>query len=289
MNFNDLLMKTISLPSLIILSAVFILSCKQSQSPDLNEGKKTEIPSTDDDILKKLSNDQLIMAVLYHQVSAEMKAVAYQTFALAKFSLDEDLKDKSVNRERAVIVDIDETLLDNSPFEAKCILDTIMYPLGWSEWCSLSSAIPIPGAIEFLNYAVANGVDIFYITNRKEETKAATIENLKKYNFPSLEETHLFFRTEENSKETRRKKVAEKFHISLLIGDNLADFSFVFEGLSTEKRSKMVEKYKKEFGRRFIILPNAMYGDWEGALYNHNYKQSAEAKAELRRKNLQGF
>jgi hypothetical protein len=65
--------------------------------------------------------------------------------------LERDLRDDKVNSPRAIIVDIDETLLDNSPHSAKCIENQTSYPDYWEEWCELAIAKPLPGAVEFLN------------------------------------------------------------------------------------------------------------------------------------------
>ena len=85
------------------------------------------------------SNDHLIMAVLYQQKSAEYKALCYQAFNFAKFKLDQSSKAMGMMKQRAIIVDIDETVLDNSPYEAKCILDAINYPAFWDEWVMKAS------------------------------------------------------------------------------------------------------------------------------------------------------
>tara|TARA_B110000305_G_C19045881_1_gene450417 strand:- start:139 stop:369 length:231 start_codon:yes stop_codon:yes gene_type:complete len=49
----------------------------------------------------------------------------------------------------------------------------------------------------------------------------------------------------------------------MLIGDNLSNFSNVFEGNSVKERNDFLATLKNKFGREFIILPNPMYGDWE--------------------------
>jgi 5'-nucleotidase (lipoprotein e(P4) family) len=71
------------------------------------------------------NNDHLINAVLYHQTSPEYKALCCQSFYLGKIMLDNDLADSSVTKPRAVVVDIDETILDNSNYEAKCIIENM--------------------------------------------------------------------------------------------------------------------------------------------------------------------
>jgi predicted secreted acid phosphatase len=49
-----------------------------------------------------------------------------------------------------------------------------------------------------------------------------------------------------------------------------------------------VDKTRELFGRKFIVLPNAMYGDWESAIYEYKNLPEAEKKAK-RNQALQGF
>ena len=89
---------------------------------------------------------------------------------------DNELRMARLTKKMAIVVDIDETVLDNSPFEAKSIIENTDYPVYWDEWCQKEEARPIAGAVEFLNYAKSKGADVFYITNRKEHLKDVTIK-----------------------------------------------------------------------------------------------------------------
>jgi predicted secreted acid phosphatase len=75
----------------------------------------------------------------------------------------------------------------------------------------------------------------------------------------------------------------------LLIGDNLSDFDKLFDDQAMERRSAVVDSLKLEFGKRFIILPNPMYGDWLQAIYNYDNKLTPEQKQEINYKMLKGF
>ncbi len=234
-------------------------------------------------------SEQAVMATLFQQHAAEFRALSYQAFNLARLMLERDLRDQSVNSPRAIIVDIDETLLDNSPHSAKCIENQTSYPAYWDEWCELGIAKPLPGALEFLQLARNYGVSIYYITNRREHLKEATMRNMRELGFPMIEDRYMIFRTDEAGKEKRRMAVARNHHITMLIGDNLNDFSDVFEHKSVEDRARVTDSLRHEFGRRFIVLPNAMYGEWEGALYDYNFAISDSAKMALRRQWLESF
>jgi 5'-nucleotidase (lipoprotein e(P4) family) len=236
------------------------------------------------------ANEHLTMAVLYQQKSAEAKALDFQAYNYAKASLDEKLKDKKLKKKKkAVVVDIDETVLDNSPFEARCIIEGSVYPKYWKEWIELGKAKAIPGAVAFLNYANSKGVETFYISNRKSEFRDITLKNLKEEGFPNVDTTHLMLKNKENSKEDRRQKLAVTHEILLLIGDNMADFSPLFDNATTGVRNSTTESLKNQFGKKYIVLPNAQYGDWESALYEYNFKLTEKEKFEIRRKNLVSF
>lgn len=244
-------------------------------------------PSNEDPELT--SSDYLTMAVLYQQTAAEYRALCYQAFNVAKYQLDQNLKIMGLQKQQAIVLDIDETVLDNSPHEAKCILNNTLYPAYWEEWMNASNAKAIPGVMDFLKYAKSKSIEIYYITNRREKYRAQTLKNLKELGFPNAQDKYLMLKTDESSKKGRRDKVSKTNKIIMLIGDNLNDFSEVFEKKSVTERFQLTDEMKTEFGKHFIVLPNAMYGEWEGALYDYDYSQTPSQKNDLRLKNLEDF
>jgi len=272
-------MKKVFIVILGLITISIIISCSNSNA--FNSSPDPE-PSVN-------SNDHLTMAVLYQQTAAEYRALCYQAFNFAKYKLDQSSKAMGMMKQRAIIVDIDETVLNNSPYEAKCILDAVNYPASWDEWVIKASAKPVPGALEFLQNAAAQGVNIFYISNRKEKLREATLKNLVSIGFPDADNDHLLLQMDESSKKARREKIAGNQWIVLLIGDNLNDFSEVFEKKLIPERFEMTDSLKNEFGNRFIVLPNAMYGDWEGAVFNYKYPDNPADKSELMKKALIKF
>lgn len=238
--------------------------------------------------IKFTDNTHGEMSTLWFQVSAEARAQFYQSYNLAKLRLDEYLAKPRKGKTPAVVTDVDETVLDNSPYQAWTILKRRSYPAGWTEWVNKAEAKPLPGALEFFQYAASKGVTVFYVTNRNMEERSGTVENLKKFKFPFADTIHVIVRTEESSKQNRRNAIAEQYDIVLLCGDNLNDLS-EFGKMFNELRSTKVDEMKNEFGSRFIMLPNPMYGDWEGATYDYNYSISDSAKAAKRKAILKGF
>jgi len=241
--------------------------------------------------------DYQIGAVLYQQKAAEYRALAYQAFNIARSQLDSDLDKKNVKKlpkderkkSRAVVVDIDETVLDNSPANANQAKNNLPFNVrDWYAWGEMRKAKAVPGAVDFLNYAVSKGVKVFFISNRDEVQKQATIDNLKKLGFNDVSADNVWLRQSpaESTKEPRRLNVAAKYRIVLLMGDNLDDFSNVFERKSVMDRFAEADKARDLWGKRFIVLPNAMYGTWENAIYNYE-RLSETQKAERRSSSLE--
>jgi 5'-nucleotidase (lipoprotein e(P4) family) len=233
-------------------------------------------------------------AVLWQQTSGERRALSYQAFSLAHLMLDRDLRMNRRNRKpRAIIVDLDETILDNSRAEGMYLKNRVNYnQKDWTEWINRAEATAVPGAVEFLRYAASRRVAVFYITNRNDVQKAGTAANLKRLGFPNVSDLTLLVQTDpkNSSKEPRRQSVGAKYRIVLLMGDDLNDFSDVFEISKTiDDRAAAADRYRDEFGRRFIMLPNPMYGDWESAIYGYNFKLTEAEKAEKRRSVLKSY
>jgi 5'-nucleotidase (lipoprotein e(P4) family) len=230
-------------------------------------------------------NEYQTGAVIWQQSSGEARALQFQAFALARLMLDKDLRTRSNSKlKRAVVVDVDETVLDNSRFQAGLVVHREAFTSpAWIAWCNSAKAVAIPGAVEFLQYATSRGVRVFYVTNRGPAEKTGTVANLKQVGFPEVGDETVVVRTDVSSKEPRRQKISERYRIVLLCGDNLADFSNVFEGKPTEERNAAVDAARQKFGTQFIVLPNPTYGDWENAVYGYDSRLSDPEKAARRK------
>jgi len=259
---------------LIITLLALVWSCQQIEQP------------------QRHTND-LLNAVLWMQRSAEYKALCTQNYHLAKTMLDMALKDKNwtaaleqtnnfKNLHPAVILDVDETVLDNLPLEAQLIQSDKQYNDSlWNAWCDLREAKPIAGALDFCTYAESRGVTVFYVTNRKDPLKEVTRDNLEKVGFPLDDAIEtVLTRSKSSDKGERRSQISGNYRILLLIGDNNGDFASGFTGASETVRDSLVSEYDKYWGTKWIVLPNPVYGDWEGALYNYDYSLSDIQKLE---------
>ena len=234
-------------------------------------------------------NEQSVLAVLWVQTSAEFRALCYQSFNLAKMNLDAFLASYSGSKKVAISVDVDETLIDNSVYEAFLIGNDFGYSSKtWGPWQSSGLATPYPGSIEFLNYAQLRGVEIFYITNIKIKHYEPASKKLKAMGYPFIDKEHLLFRTDTSDKQPRRDMVEKDYVMALLMGDNLNDFLSVFRKKPVDVRSAEVDKVKEAWGNKFILVPNPMYGDWEGAVYSGNGGASPAKKDQMRKDHLRG-
>ena len=285
MHFRTMRTASALLPLLLMMACVTTQAGKPDMTAEVSVASTTA-PAVQvaADSHREL-NQQMVLATWWFQRSAEARALYLQAYTMARMALERDLSLKIAGK-RAVILDIDETVLDNSPFQARCIQDGTAYPTGWAEWCREARALALPGVKQFLDWADSSGVDIYYISNRKQALLDETIQNLKDVGLPQASAEHVLLRTEGNSKVARRELVARDHRVAVLLGDNLADFSGDFDARSSEERQAAVDAHASEFGTRFIMLPNPMYGDWEGALYNHDWSLDDSTKMERRVQSL---
>lgn len=254
----------------VILATSLIISC--------NSGNRNK-PGRD--------FEKLITASSWYQHSAEMNALYYQGFNIARERVETELQKPGNGKPLAVVVDIDETMLDNSPYETELIKNGESKD-GWHKWTEKASARALPGALDFAKFAEGKQVAVFYVTNRDSSERESTLRNLAKLGFPYADQEHLLTRGDTSfangnvsSKAGRRAKVASTHNIILLIGDNLNDFSEIFENRKTNMGKDAVAENAALFGKRYIILPNPMYGAWEKPLFDYQDKLSEREKTQL--------
>lgn len=226
---------------------------------------------------------QKLIPTLWVQTSQEWGALCRQTYRLALRALDEALRDEHWSAiaghghvhaalPPAVILDIDETVLDNSPGQARQVRAGAAFDVKlWDEWVGEANADPIPGAVDFCRSAAARGVTVFYVSNREAYHEAATRSNLTRHGFPlEAAEDVVLLRGEQagwgGDKSSRRAHVAARYRVLLLVGDDLSDF---LEGVRARlaRREALAAPYSEYWGLKWFLLPNPSYGSWEEALY----------------------
>jgi 5'-nucleotidase (lipoprotein e(P4) family) len=254
--------------------------------------------------------DDNLNAVLWVQTSAEYGATTRTIYRAAADQLDAALKEKNwdalVPGERrnaptglppAVVMDVDETVLDNSPYQARLVRDDLEYDeVTWAQWVAEKKARPVPGVVDFAKLAVAKGITILYLSNRAEHLKDATLANLRSAGLPVKDDSVFlglgtFVKDcEQNGSEKncRRRLAGQRYRVLMQFGDQLGDFAEIVAN-TREGRAGLVDEYGDWFGERWWMLPNPTYGSWEPALFNNAWDQPRDARrtAKLRALDLE--
>jgi len=248
----------------------------------------------------------LLLATLWTQRSVEYKANALTVFALARIRLDEALVDRSWTAAPAeqtgdyqtlppaVVLDIDETLLDNSKYQVWMMKnDKTFSTKTWNEFCAAQISTAVPGALEFVKYADSKNVKIFYITNRAAETEKDTRENMQKLGFPLGGNVDTFLMQNEkpewgSAKSTRRAVVTKHYRVLLNIGDNFGDFDDRYR-TSEADRLKAFDSDMAYWGKQWLMIANPTYGSFDTAPYGHDFKKSREEQRKAKRDVLESW
>lgn len=282
-------------PALVLMSLVLLAGCKSGDLPAVTSGLpvREERPSLRD------THEQL-QGALWMQTAAEYRILAETTYRMAGEALRDALADPAWSAAieqgadpgklpAAIILDLDETVLDNSPFQGEQVLRREPFSEAfWGEWVALEKATAIPGAVEFLDQARSQGVKIFFVTNRTLAEEPATLENLAALGIPSTADEILSNKENgwSSDKTERRRYVAKDHRILLLLGDDLGDF--LPARLPPADRIKAAQEYSDWWGRRWFLLPNPMYGSWDRALYDFEVLPDEEV-LQRKRALVEGF
>ena len=284
----------------VLAAALALAGCKPTPptAPKTGADKAAATKPAADASAETPANDNL-NAVLWVQRAAEYDAVSQTVYRAAADQLDPALKeanwDALVPAERgnaaaglppAVIMDVDETVLDNSPYQARLVRDGKQYDEAtWDLWVSEKKARAVPGVVDFAKAASARGVTILYLTNRAEHLQAATIANLKAVGLPVKDDSvFLGLGTfvkgcEQNGSEKncRRRMAGEKYRVLMQFGDQLGDFVEIVAN-TPEGRDGLYAEYEDWFGERWWMLPNPTYGSWEPATFNNAWDQPSPVR-----------
>jgi acid phosphatase len=257
-------------------------------------------------------------SVTWMQTSDEYRALSVGAYNMARQNLDRALEDSTwtalpsqipsnSNQARAlaklppaVILDIDETVLDTLPFQAWLMKNNRTFaPMSWHAWVSEAGAEAIPGALDFVHYAMGRGVTVFYLSNRaargvldlnkngrlepgeaQVDLKPFTISNLTRLGFlpqknVSNDDSVLLRNKKDSDKTARRESLSTDYRVVLIIGDNRND-------IISEDTPDALEQYREHWGRSWIMLPNPAYGSWERRLYDFRRTLSSEEKTRIK-------
>ena len=240
---------------------------------------------------------EMLNATLWQHTSAEYEVAVQQAYRLAQENLDKALADKRWNAALeqqddtatlppAILLDLDETVIDNTEYEIRIIRELGQYsPESFAQWCESAEAPAITGAAGFLEYAAGRQVAVFYYSARKEALRACTMRNLRSLGLPFTDDSHLLL-DNGTSKAEYRRMIASQYRLLLLLGDNLEDF---VEGSRSQSglRRELAQRYAGRWGREWIILPNPMYGHWESTTYDFDYRLPRDQQLQRKQEALQ--
>lgn len=248
--------------------------------------------------------DDNLNAVLWMQTSAEYDAAALSVYRAAAARLDDALADPGWDALEpgdraaaaafsslppAVIMDVDETVLDNSPYQARLVRDGRAFDEAtWAGWVDERAARAVPGVAEFTRAAAARGVTVIYLSNRTEEAQAATLANLRALGLPVADESVFLGKGTTgceqagSDKDCRRRQVAARYRVLMQFGDQLGDFVAVADD-TPESRQALVDRHARWFGERWWMLPNPTYGDWEPAVFGNDWGLPAAERRAAKR------
>lgn len=238
------------------------------------------------------ARDDRLDAILWQTTSAEYRVLVQSIYATAKFHLDHALIDRQwtalpsqnenfQNLPPAVIMDIDETVIDTGKFQSLLVKNRARFnSVRWREWQRRNEPDAVPGAVEFINYAQARGVTVFFVTNREHATEPITRVNLATIGIKLPENVDTVLSRNERpdwtaDKTSRHGFIGQSYRVLMLIGDDLADFMPEYRAAPQTRVDEALKH--EEWGRKWFMLPNPMYGSWEGALYDFRPELNSEA------------
>jgi 5'-nucleotidase (lipoprotein e(P4) family) len=252
--------------------------------------------------------DDNLNAVLWVQRSQEYRASAAQTYRAAIAQLDRALAEDwdalaplerptgvAAGRRPAVVLDIDETVLDNSPYQARLVRDGGEFnDPDWDAWVEERKAQPVPGVVEFARAANDRGITLVYISNRTEQMKQATLDNLRAVGLPVADDSVYMGMgmdvpgcdSRGSEKLCRRQLAARRYRVLMQFGDQLGDFLRVADN-SAGARQALLDQHGNWFGQRWWMLPNPTYGGWEAAAFDNNRTLPRHARRAAKRAALE--
>ena len=213
--------------------------------------------------LSLVLNDTLPNDVRWVRESTEYKALCHQVYNQAIEKLRKKIRHNNfslnINNENnyAVIMDLDETVLDNSDYQVNLFNKGESFNMkSWAKWVEKEEARLVPGAKKYINFLRRNNIQIIFISNRMDERLKSTKNNMKKLDIYSNDDIYLLRKDRADKKTIRREEVFtstgrmesfDSFRVVQYLGDAMGDFK--------------AKKYIR-FGIDQFIFPNPMYGKW---------------------------
>ena len=252
--------------------------------PMLAYAKKESVNNDNNADLKY--KNPLLWAVAWSATAAEYGALCYQAFNLATFRVEQALKrNKTVGKPLAVVTDVDNTIVHAASYWAYLINNEIDFfdDASWDRWIPRNLITPVPGASEFLDYCYENNVEVFYVTNRDqgENTEEYALKQLSYLQFPFADKEHLTVYRHSSNKMPAKKAITESHELVLMLGDNLNDYKRDYYVDGIDERYALMERDRRDFGDKFILLPNATDGHWVRAIFGDSEPAPTDSNREI--------
>ena len=302
-----------SLYSLLAVSLLFnSFCCSEAAASDQNtatRSRQTAITVNQNPVQEEvkfltasqLAEEENLMAILWVQRSAEFRGLSYQAYNMAAMEIDRALAQRKRNKKKtsnneaalrplAVVLDIDDTIVSHAPLEAYYMEhpEAKANYAAWEKWIAQQQKF-LPGAKDFLNYAAAHNIQVFYVTGRGPQDRDTTLAFLRKAGLPLPDATHLRMNDRSGSKMNHFNALAQKYDIVCYLGDNVADFPIGALRDENKTRNAKVDAVRNSFGAKFILLPNPMYGDWEYNLAKKYRSLPSDQRIALRKAAMKSF
>ena len=266
---------------------------------------KQKVPTDTSAQKPSLASHERLHSALWMQTSVEYRLICEAAYRQARHALDSALADENWTAaleqvgdyqklQPAVVLDLDETVIDNSPFQGYLVKNQRGYSNKiWQKWSKKAAAKAIAGAVDFIAYARAKGVETIFVTNRLGIEQYSTLHNLRQLGIKANPST-LLCKGEKghpdwtSDKTSRRKFLANKYRILLLVGDDLNDF-VASRKMTLAQRNRLYELHRNRIGRHWILLPNPIYGSWEASVMGGKFVNSVQEALKLKLEAIHSF
>ena len=209
------------------------------------------------------SSPQEPRAIRWARVSAEHRAIYLEVYKAATAQVEREAA-RRASGSWAVVLDVDETVLDNSEYQLERVgFGDRFDPQTWRAWTARRAAVALPGAATFLRRVNELGGRIAIVTNR-DAVECPDTEAV--FHAQGLPYDVMLCRPEgaSSDKNPRFEALARgaaglpPVEILAFLGDNIQDFPGTTQRIRGEGEPAFAD-----FGRRYFVFPNAMYGSWE--------------------------
>ena len=242
-----------------------------------------------DQLTATTSREALYYALAWKQTAAEYQALYHQGFNIARMHVQAALDaHQPGDAPLAVVTDVDDTVLHALTYWGHLVQRNMDFfdDAIWDRWVESNRVTPTPGAAEFLAFCAENGVEVFYVSSRDqgENTLELALENLRRVDFPFVDERHVTVLRDSSNKEPRQDELMSQYNVVTFLGDNLNDFRRKYYIRNDiDARLAAMEQDKDKFGKEYVIFPNPTDGQWLAAIFGESEPVASDENRQILR------